>query len=98
MISTSRTHALAGAVSDNAVVNVFGTHAPSDQTLKRMTVDDRECFGREESQGMDALLDATEDAIREKVHELLDGNIEARPLDKDACTYCPVMNCERRLG
>ena len=92
------THALAGAVSDNAVVNVFGTHAPSDQTLKRMTVDDREGFGCEESQGMDALLDATEDAIREKVHELLDGNIEARPLDKDACTYCPVMNCERRLG
>ena len=47
---------------------------------------------------MDALLDATEDAIREKVRELLDGNIEARPLDKDACAYCPVMNCERRLG
>ena len=92
------THALAGAVSSNAADNVFGTHTPSDQALKRMTVDDREGFGCEESQGMDALLDATEDAIREKVHELLDGNIEARPLDKDACTYCPVMNCERRLG
>ena len=50
------------------------------------------------TRGMDALLDATEDAIREKVGELLEGNVEARPLDKTACAFCPVMNCERRLG
>ena len=46
--------------------------------------------------GMDALLDATEAAIAEKVDELIHGNIEANPRDDAACTYCPVLNCSKR--
>ena len=46
--------------------------------------------------GMDALLDATEAAVAEKVDELIHGNIEANPRDDAACTYCPVLNCSKR--
>jgi len=96
-LSSRGDHALAGAVSRYVADNVFGAYPPSDNTLPRMVVADAESFGREDSCGMDALLDVTEDAIREKVGELLEGNVEARPLDKAACEFCPVMNCERRL-
>ena len=48
--------------------------------------------------GMEAYLDATEAAIAEKVAQLLAGNVEANPLDAAACSFCPVMNCERRLS
>lgn len=96
-LSSRDDHALAGAVSRNVADNVFGAHLPGDKPLLRMEVADAEGFGREDSHGMDALLNATEDAIREKVGELLEGNVEARPLDKDACKFCPVMNCERRI-
>lgn len=96
-LSSRGDHALAGAVSQNVADNVFGTYLPGDKTLPRMAVADAGGFGREDSHGMDALLDATEDAICEKVGELLEGNVEARPLDKAACAFCPVMNCERRI-
>ena len=46
---------------------------------------------------MEALLDASEDQIAQKMERLLAGDIEASPLDAEACRFCPVLNCERRL-
>jgi hypothetical protein len=46
---------------------------------------------------MRALLDATEQAVAQKVELLRAGRIEADPLDANACSYCPVLNCERRM-
>jgi hypothetical protein len=92
-------HAIAGAVSANALQNVLGDHVPHrEDACNALTVDDSASYGVEGERGMDAFLDATEEAIREKVGELLDGNIEARPKDAEACSYCPVMNCDRRIS
>ena len=46
---------------------------------------------------MEALLDACEEAIASAISRLLAGDIEAAPKDADACLFCPVLNCERRL-
>jgi hypothetical protein len=46
---------------------------------------------------MQALLDACEEAIAGRIERLLAGDIEACPLEVGACSYCPVLNCERRL-
>lgn len=44
------------------------------------------------------LLDRTEGLIAEKIDRLKAGDVEADPVDADACTWCPVMVCERRLS
>ena len=44
------------------------------------------------------LLDETERRIAEKIALLVQGHIEAEPVDKHACEWCPVANCERRLA
>lgn len=98
-VGTRGDHAIAGAVSANALQNVLGDHVPHrEDACNALTVDDSASYGVEGERGMDAFLDATEEAIREKVGELLDGNIEARPKDAEACSYCPVMNCDRRIS
>ena len=33
----------------------------------------------------------------EAIERLLAGDIEPNPVDKNACTYCPVLDCERRI-
>ena len=43
------------------------------------------------------LLDETERRIAEKIALLVQGHIEAELVDKHACEWCPVANCERRL-
>ena len=47
---------------------------------------------------MEALLDSCEELIAARLERLLAGDIEAAPLDAAACQFCPVLNCERRLG
>ncbi len=42
------------------------------------------------------LLDATEQLIAKQIKSLLEGHIEADPIDDKACAWCPVANCERR--
>ena len=39
----------------------------------------------------------TTSALRIDELMMLDGDIEAAPLDADACLFCPVLNCERRI-
>ena len=96
-LSTQDPHAVAGAVSANLADRIFWKHAPAKRTLETMTVSDQESFGTD-GRGMDAVLDATEELIRQKIAELMAGNIEAAPCDAEACMYCPVLGCEKRLG
>lgn len=99
-LCTRGDHVLSGAVDENAVDAVFGMRGISKQRLPKVAVSRADDFGLGEdadARGMDALLDATEEAIAQRVRELLAGDIEARPLDKASCAYCPVLNCERRI-
>ena len=78
---------------------MLGKHTPlREGSLSAYTVSDDDSYGIDGESGMDAYLDATEAAIADKVAQLLAGNVEAHPLDAAACSFCPVMNCERRLS
>ena len=96
-LCTKGAHALAGAVDENLVDGVFGGRPPSAQRAARLSVPRVATFGREGESGMDALLDACEDMAAERIERMLAGDIEAAPVDADACLFCPVLNCERRL-
>ena len=96
-LCTKGSHALAGAVDENLVDNVFGARQPSSSRLPRVSVARDEALGRAGERGMEALLDACEEAIAGRIERMLDGDIEAAPLDADACLFCPVLNCERRI-
>ncbi len=43
-------------------------------------------------------LDDVEAMVAEKIADLLKGRIEAAPVDADACSYCPVLHCDKRMG
>jgi ATP-dependent helicase/nuclease subunit B len=93
-----RDHVLVGALDGDQMERVFGElHKPKKTAAAAMAVERNAGFGSEHAQGMDALLDATEEAIRAAVARMMDGDIEAAPVDARACDHCPVMNCERRL-
>ena len=96
-LCTKGGHAIAGAVDENVADNVFGAHALTSQRSTRVCVPRACAFGREGQGGMEALLDACEEAIAARIDRLLAGDIEAAPVDADACLFCPVLNCERRL-
>ena len=96
-LSSKGRHAVFGAVSRNVSDRVFGSHPVDPRQLPLTQVDDACDFGvAGSSRGMEALLDATEEAIAEKVEQLLAGHVEADPIDAAACHYCPVMNCDMR--
>lgn len=96
-LCTRGSHALAGAVDENVVDNVFGERAPARGRAERLCVPRAAAFGRAGESGMEALLDACEEAIASAISRMLAGDIEAAPKDADACLFCPVLNCERRL-
>ncbi len=96
-LCTKGGHALAGAVDENLAENVFGGRAPSAARLERVCVPRAEGFGRVGERGMEALLDSCEEAVAAAISRMLAGDIEAAPVDADACLFCPVLNCERRL-
>lgn len=96
-LCTKGGHALAGAVDENVLDNVFGSRAPSAQRLPRVAVPRDASFGRDGESGMEALLDACEELVAGRIERMLAGDIEAAPVDADACHFCPVLNCERRL-
>lgn len=96
-LSSKGRHAVFGAVSRNVSDRVFGSHPLDPRQLPLTQVDDACDFGvAGSSRGMEALLDATEEAIAEQVEQLLAGHVEADPIDAAACHYCPVMNCDMR--
>ena len=96
-LCTKGFHVLAGAADENLVDLVFGEKVHASKRCANVSVPRGERFGGEGEGGMEALLDACEDAIAGKMRRLLAGDIEAEPLDAHACEYCPVLNCERRL-
>lgn len=96
-LCTRGAHALAGAVDENLVEGVFGERMPAAARVGRLAVPRGATFGQEGARGMEALLDACEETIAAAVARLLDGDIEAAPVDAEACRFCPVLNCERRL-
>ena len=91
-------HTLSGAVDANLADKVFGSHEPSSRGLDAMAVGSADAFGCENSRGMDALLDATEERIAEQVENMVAGRIEANPRDATSCAFCPVMKCEKRIS
>ncbi len=93
-LSTKGNHALAGACAESQVERVLGTE---DVTLSR-----RESMGIVGPGGGTEefweYLDDVEAMVAEKIGELLAGKIDARPIDADACSYCPHLHCEKRMG
>ena len=95
-LGTRGSHELSGVVDEAQSDAIYGgTLGP--RRAKQVVVGRQESFGQADACGMDALLDATEQAIAHKVERLREGHIEAEPIDAAACKYCPVANCERRM-
>lgn len=84
-LGTRGDHELSGAVEESQAEAVFG---PTFTTRRAKQV--------VAQNGLDELLDATEEAVAHKVERLREGHIEADPIDAAACSFCPVANCERR--
>ncbi len=95
-LGTRGTHVLSGAVDELFADAVFGGHLTKMGT-KQVSVPRDNDFGQHDAHGMKALLAATEQAVAQKVERLRAGRIEADPVDANACSYCPVLNCERRM-
>lgn len=96
-LGTRGSHELSGAVDELQADAIFGGTLRSERA-KKVIVPRAESFGREGVGGMDAYLDAVEEAIAAKVDRMREGYIEANPLDAAACSFCPVANCERRIA
>ena len=98
-LCTKGDHAIAGAVDEGLLDLVFGAHAPSPRRAPRVAVPRTSTFGQVTGTcGLEALLDAVEGAIAERLRGLTEeGHIEADPVDAKACEWCPVLNCTRRL-
>ncbi len=96
-LGTRGTHELSGAVAESQADAIYGGKL-GPRRAKQVVIPPDADFGQEETRGMDAFLDATEQAIVQAVERLRAGHIEANPVDAAACSYCPVMNCERRLS
>ncbi|MGI6229704.1 MAG: PD-(D/E)XK nuclease family protein [Tractidigestivibacter sp.] len=95
-LCTKGNHELAGAIDEDLCDKVFYQHPASANRLARVAVPRSASFGVEGEAGMDALLDACESQIAQRLAELMSGDVAACPIDKQACEYCPVLNCERR--
>ena len=88
-LGTAGTHELSGAVPDSMIDCVWGR--PLGSRAARVTA------GLTVSEFTE-LLDKTEEMIAEAIARMAAGDVEARPVDAAACSWCPVANCERRLG
>lgn len=95
-LCTKGNHELAGAVDEDLCDKVFFRHAPSDKRMARVAVPRNASFGVKGKTGMEALLDACESQVGQRLANLMAGDVAACPIDKQACEYCPVLNCERR--
>lgn len=81
-------HQLSGAVPESLLERVWGK---TPRSAERVTC------GRNVQQFHD-YLDACEEAIEKVINSMRAGEIGANPLDANSCKYCPVHNCEKRLG
>lgn len=95
-LATKGDHDLSGAVDASFADAAFGGMLGAGRE-QCVAVGTGETFSGVEGTGFSALLDATEQAIAVKVERLREGHVEADPIDAEACSFCPVANCERRL-
>ncbi len=95
-LGTRGSHELSGVVDEAQADAIFGDTLGPRRAMQ-VVVDRSQSFGQEGEAGINALLDATEEAIARKVDRLREGHIEAAPCDAKACLFCPVSNCEKRL-
>ncbi|MDD5799877.1 MAG: PD-(D/E)XK nuclease family protein [Coriobacteriales bacterium] len=96
-MATRTPQTIAGAVDANSLDNVWGDLTPNKGTVAAMGVPSGADFGQKDSKGLYALMDATEQAVAQKIQQMMAGQIAADPLDKQSCRYCPVMNCKLRI-
>ena len=91
-LGTKGNHQLAGAVSARDVDAVWGPDGLRERDLDRVVVP------VPGARNFDELLDRTEEAIAGAIDQMRAGVIDARPCAPDACAWCPVLDCERRLS
>ena len=84
-------HEIAGALDADAADQVMGPGLSNSRWSRLVAVG----LGKI---GFEELLDETERLVAERIARLVDGHIEANPVDDHACSWCPVANCERRRG
>ena len=95
-LCTKGDHALAGACAESQVDRVLGcTDKPAPDRRRASMGIAGAAGGTEEFW---EYLDDVEAMVSEKISELLAGKIDANPVDADACSYCPVLHCEKRMG
>ncbi len=93
-LATKGAHALAGACAESQVDRILGTEdAPRSRRLS-MGIEGA-AGGTEEFW---EYLDDVEQMVAEKIADLMRGKIDACPVDADACSYCPHLHCEKRMG
>ncbi len=93
-LSTKGEHALAGACAESQVDRILGVeNAPMSRRLS-MGISGPG-GGTEEFW---EYLDDVEAMVAEKIADLMRGKIDACPVDADACSYCPHLHCEKRMG
>ena len=91
-LGTRGRHEVAGAVSARDVESVWGTGVLSERRAARVTVP------VPGARSFDDLLDRTEERIAQAIERMRAGEIDARPIAADACAWCPVLDCERRMS
>lgn len=79
---------LSGAVPESLIERVWGSMPRNSGHVT---------CGRNVQQFHD-YLDACEEAIQKVIESMRAGEIDANPIDANSCKYCPVHNCEKRLG
>ncbi len=93
-LATKGAHALAGACAESQVDRILGVEdAPRSRRLS-MGIEGPS-GGTEEFW---EYLDDVEAMVAEKIGDLMRGKIDACPVDADACSYCPHLHCEKRMG
>ena len=95
-LCTKGDHAIAGACAESQVDRVLGCIDKPAPDSRRASMGIAGAGGGAEE--FWEYLDDVEAMVAEKISDLLAGKIEANPIDADACSYCPVLHCEKRMG
>ena len=95
-LCTKGDHALAGACAESQVDRVLGCVDKPAPASRRASMGIAGAQGGAEE--FWEYLDDVEAMVAEKIADLLKGRIEAAPVDADACSYCPVLHCDKRMG
>ncbi len=83
----NKNHAIAGAL-DNSMTSLVLNSDKVDARCRAM-----EGAG---AYSLADMLDACEERVARAIKRMQAGNIEANPIDRKACRYCPVHSCDRR--